>query len=172
MTRHDAAPIRRGAALSACGRYRWALTRTWYDRAATAVFVMLNPSTADAHRDDPTIRRCIGFARREGCGGILVVNRYAWRSTSPADLLAARLRGEDIEGKLCAVWMRIALHAAATSGGPVIAAWGAHPLAAEPLPPLHDPPGGWKCLGATKSGAPRHPLYVRADAPLVPWVSP
>ena len=59
---------RSGAIISACGQYRYHLWRRWDELLPTMVWVMLNPSTADATEDDPTIRRCIGFAKREGCG--------------------------------------------------------------------------------------------------------
>jgi hypothetical protein len=78
----------RGATLSDCGRYRYRLWRRWAD-GPTVLFVMLNPSTADADVDDPTIRRCIGFARSWGAGALEVVNLYAWRATQPAELKAA-----------------------------------------------------------------------------------
>ena len=173
MTRANAPTMHRSAELSGCGRYRWLLSRAWDNALPIAVFVMLNPSTADAEQDDPTIRRCIGFARRGGCGEIVVINRYTWRATSPRDLLDAHRRGVDVAGEWRDSGYLYARLAVAMFGGPFIAAWGAHPLAAEPLPASWpDPPGGWKCLGVTKSGAPRHPLYVRADEPLVPWVSP
>lgn len=156
--------MKRSAVLSACGRYRYSLEREW-GLGPRALFVMLNPSTADAEVDDPTIRRCIAFARREGCGSLEVVNLYALRATDPRELEAAtrRLAGR---GRINSDAIRRAMH---RSSGPWVAAWGAHPLAAAEVPHL---PCGFRdravCLGKTKGGAPRHPLYVRADAPLVP----
>ena len=70
------------AIISPCGRYRYRLDRRWGD-GRTMGFIMLNPSTADAENDDPTIRRCIGFAKREGCDAIAVVNLYALREGRP-----------------------------------------------------------------------------------------
>ena len=75
------------AVLSECGLYRYRLDRRWAD-GPTCGFIMLNPSTADAEVDDPTIRRCIGFAKREACGALIVVNIYPLRATKPADLWA------------------------------------------------------------------------------------
>lgn len=81
--------MKSSALMSQCGRFRYVLTREWDDYLPTVAFVMLNPSTADAVTDDPTIRKCIGFATRLGFGGLAVVNLYAYRATKPADLRAA-----------------------------------------------------------------------------------
>ena len=150
----------RTAAFSDCGLYRYSLTRRWAD-GPRALFVMLNPSTADATADDPTIRRCISFARREGCGAIEVVNCYALRSTSPA---ALRMSAIDIVGP----HNRQAVEAALQYAARVICAWGAHPVESSPVPALLAEADRW-CLGVTADGSPRHPLYVRADAPLLRW---
>ena len=77
------------ARLSDDRRYRYLLVRRWDNTLPDATFVMLNPSTADERDDDPTIRKCIGFAKRWGCGGIKVVNLYAFRATNPRDCFAA-----------------------------------------------------------------------------------
>lgn len=77
------------ATISPCGKYRYALSRTWDSALPKMGFVMLNPSIADADIDDPTIRKCVGFAKRGSCGGINVVNLFAFRSTDPADLRKA-----------------------------------------------------------------------------------
>jgi len=79
----------RTATISECGQYRYLLTRTWDAKLRPMVFIMLNPSTADADIDDPTIRKCIGFGRRLGFGGIEVLNLFAYRATKPADLRRA-----------------------------------------------------------------------------------
>jgi len=151
--------VQSDALLSPCGTYRWWLSRTW-GAAAPMVFIGLNPSTADASLDDPTIRRCIGFARREGCGGLVMLNLFALRSTDPVLLYpAANPVGTDNDR-----------HIRERAVGTVVAAWGAHPLAAaraKEVQALLTVP--LLCLGTTKDGSPRHPLYVRADAPLLPW---
>ena len=77
-----------GALLSSCGTYRYRLWRYWHTEREPLIFIMLNPSTADAMQDDPTIRKCIGFAKRLGFGGIEVVNLFAYRATDPRDLRA------------------------------------------------------------------------------------
>lgn len=152
------------AVISHCERYRYVLTRTWDPALPVLVFCMLNPSKADAAQDDPTIRRCMGFAKREGCGGIAVVNLFAWRSPDPDKLpiLDTEASGPDNDR-----------HVAETSTDRrVVVAWGAHrsahPFVVLPfLERLRDSAASVHCLGTTKSGAPRHPLYVRGDAPLV-----
>ena len=151
--------IKTDALLSPCGRYRWWLSRTWGD-APPLVFIGLNPSTADASQDDPTIRRCIGFARREGCGGLLMLNLFAFRATDPAQLhCVADPVGPENDVTLVNM-----------ARGRVVTAWGAHPAAfsrAAAIRSLVSAP--LLCLGTTKDGSPRHPLYVRADEPLRPW---
>ena len=152
------------AVISPCGHYRYVLTRTWDTELPVLVFCMLNPSTADAEKDDATIRRCMGFARREGCGGIAVVNLFAWRATKPDKLpiLDTEKSGPDNDH-----------HVAETCRGRrVIIAWGAHhsahPHVVLPfLDLLRAEAASIHCLGTTKSGAPRHPLYIRGDYPLV-----
>jgi len=124
---------------------------------------MLNPSTADANVDDPTIRRCIGFAKREGCGGLVVVNLYAYRATNPDDLLKAinPIGSPETEIHLN--------KAVAEIDGPLIAAWGAFTVrGAHPAYWIKQRYGDrLMCLGRTKDGHPRHPLYLSNDAPLV-----
>jgi hypothetical protein len=83
--------VKSGAELSACRTYRYRLWRQWDADLAPVVWVMLNPSTADESADDPTIRKCIGFAQRWGYGGIEVVNLYAYRSPDPRQLKKGEL---------------------------------------------------------------------------------
>lgn len=156
--------VRKDAAISECGRYRYTLHRWWGDGPRLA-FVMLNPSTADAELDDPTIRRCVGFARRDGFSGIRVFNLYAFRATKPADLWKAdEPTGGDLNDDLLReVWLQ-AKHQ------PVIAAWGVNAKVDRVAEVM-----SWRgsehlfALGLTKDGAPRHPLYLRGDATLVPF---
>jgi hypothetical protein len=152
------------ARISECGLYRYTLTRRWAD-GPTCVFVMLNPSTADANKDDPTIRRCIHFAKREGCGALHVVNLYAFRATKPADMVNA----VDPEGPMARKYLIDAAEMARDSGGPVIAAWGAHWMAADRGKEVRGIIGAMQCLGTTKAGHPRHPLYVQGVQPLEDW---
>lgn len=156
----------RQAVISECGRYRYGLRRQWFGVGPRALFIMLNPSTADAELDDPTIRRCIGFARRFGCSGVDVVNLYAWRATKPADLWTA----DDPVGPKNDEWLTRAFRAARLLDAPVVAAWGAHARPGRVAEVLSLPYADrLQALGVTKAGAPRHPLYLRADADLTPW---
>ena len=153
-----------GAAFSRDGRYRYRLWRRWDRSRPTIAFCMLNPSTADASRDDPTIRRCIGFARDWGYGGIEVVNIFGLRATDPRDLRSAH----DPVGPRNDAFM---LRAAALS--PVVIAWGVHGAlrgrGAEALSLLATRTR-LLALGRTRSGAPRHPLYLRRDADAMEYV--
>ena len=153
------------AAFSDCRSYRWWLTRIWDHSADLLVFIMLNPSTADASTDDPTIRRCVGFARRLGHGGICVVNLYVFRATSPRRLAGA----SDPVGSQTDFWLTYA----AARARKVVCAWGANAKfrrgrTGDVLKLLRGHPS-LMCLGRTKDGQPRHPLYVRADQPLMEY---
>lgn len=157
------------AALSDCGTYRYRLTRRWAE-GPTCSFIMLNPSTADANLDDPTIRRCIGFAKREGCGGLVVVNLFALRATDPKELT----RHPFPVGPEWRHWLDATL---AEIDGPLIAGWGAQNGIAAQVETTRQAlnAAGRKamCLGKTADGSPRHPLYVKGDQPLVQlWAYP
>ena len=155
------------AVMCECGRYRYVLRRDLGELAprhdGSVVWVMLNPSTADASQDDPTVRRCIGFTRAWGYGSLAVLNLYAFRATDPRIMraMSADVRvGPDNDAWIARV---------VAEGALVVAAWGAHAewsrareVAAIIGRPLH-------CLGVTGDGHPRHPLYVRADTPPVPF---
>lgn len=158
------------AAFSPDRRYRYALGRGWNAEAPWFVAVGLNPSTADASQDDPTVRRLLAFARRERCGTLLLVNAFALRATDPLDLVAAIRRGQDPVGPHNNEVISIAARAPMLAR--VVAAWGApprkelrHRLRAMVAWPRR---GRWECLGQTKGGHPRHPLYLPATASIVP----
>ena len=156
------------AVISPCGRYRYRLDRQLVEpdpehQMPTALFIMLNPSTADDVLDDQTIRRCITFAQREGCDRLTVVNLFALRSTNPAALeTAADPIGPENDAYLA--------QAIQGHSGIVIAAWGAHAIARARGEALNAKYGPFLCLGTTLGRAPRHPLYVRADHPLERYI--
>lgn len=137
------------------GQYRYFLTREWDADKPRVCFIMLNPSVADAERDDPTIRRCIGFARAWGAGSLEVVNLFAYRATDPEQLLTAA----DPIGPENDAYIAKAVKRASQ----VIVAWGAHAAAYKErraicvLDSLVSP----LCLDITKEGYPRHPLYIK-----------
>jgi hypothetical protein len=160
------------AVISTCGTYRYLLTRPaprgldfTLPVCATALFVMLNPSTADSDVDDPTIRRCKAFAYRWGCAGIAVVNLYGLRSPSPAALW----NHDDPVGPDNDMWLRITAREHET----VVFAWGAN-AKKDRVREVYEIFQGTRhrqirCLGTTQDGSPRHPLYVKGDQPLIEW---
>lgn len=168
----ETSKIVRDASMSRCGRYRWTLTRCWDFHAPWCGWIMLNPSTADHREDDATIRRCMGFARAWGYGGITVLNLFALRATNPQEL---RTHPQPIncQGQIEAYDRLLVEHGTDSVLPLMIAAWGAHGslyrrsdhvvwLFRQAGVRLH-------CLGTTKDGHPRHPLYLPADTPLVPF---
>ncbi len=155
----------KSAFLSPCLTYRYRLTRTWSDYNRLLGWIMLNPSTADDSMDDPTIRKCMKFARRWGYGGITVVNLFAHRSTDPKNLRKVISPiGPENDREIVAMAQGITT---------IVAAWGSlkrwHSGIAradvvrklvEGIRPLH-------CLGWSDGDYPRHPLYMRDDSPLL-----
>ena len=144
--------IVREAVFSDCGYYRYSLSRTWEPDRPKVMFVGLNPSTADAEKDDPTIRRCMGYARDWGYGGVLVLNLFAYRATDPRDLLRARLPVGEKNDHYLAYSQR--------GAELVIAAWGNHGThmnRARMVVPLFK---RLYYLRLNASGEPAHPLYL------------
>jgi hypothetical protein len=170
LVEHDAeiAPTRT-AVLSPDRAYRYALTQEWNIDAPAATFIMLNPSTADALNSDATMRRCIGFARRWGCGGVLLVNAFALRSRDPAALRGHPNPVGDHNDRVLASVVEN------SPTGPVVTAWGADPTMASSgrgdhiVALLHSVGVEPRCLGRTKAGNPRHPLFVAGDTELLPY---
>lgn len=160
---------RSSAVLSDDRHYRYRLTRTWDTEKPRLAWVMLNPSTADETEDDPTIRRCIGYAKDWGYGSILVGNLFALRTPEPSEL------GNDPNpvGEENNRHLRLIANDAAK----VMVAWGAsysdNGLGAVRRPfvtsLLEEVVGTVYCLGTTKDGHPVHPLYQPADAEPEPF---
>lgn len=158
----------RSAKVSACGRYRWTLSR-WWGNGSRVCWIMLNPSTADASVDDPTIRRCIQFSRSRGYSGLTVVNLYPFRSSSPDECRAwadYEKNGPDWYARDAILFTNLPLVVRTAKAAPlVIAAWGAAPWARDfgeyvreqiqegvaPYPAIH-------CLGVTALDDPKHPM--------------
>lgn len=157
-----------GAVFSECENYRYALWREWNAEDPMLMFIGLNPSTATHEADDPTIRRCKRFAKDNGYGSLAMLNLFAFRATKPADMLSA----DDPIGLLTDQYLQ-EFHERA---GRTVAAWGTHGSRydrrdwwvsrLERIGPnakaRHLGEDFW-CLGTTKDGHPRHPLYVPAD---------
>jgi len=147
------------AEISPCGLYRWWLQRRWAD-GPIVCFTMLNPSTADAEQDDPTIRRCIAFAQAWGFGALSVRNLFPFRATDPDELRRAVVRGVDIRGGQRGE----SELAAAGTADLIVAAWGSYrcETAADRFCRLTDPCPLW-CIDVTRKGCPVHPLYQSAQ---------
>lgn len=156
--------IRRDAAMSEDGVYRWNLYRRWWhppQPQSIVTWIMLNPSTADAQVDDPTIRRCIAYSERWGHSALRVVNLFALRSTAPALLRTAA----DPVGPVnddAIMW-------AVRQASLVMAAWGTHGAYMNRdknvRAMLRTAGVEVHCLGVSRAGYPLHPLYQRADLP-------
>ena len=143
-------------------KYRYALRRSWEEQQPFCLFIGLNPSTADETNDDPTIRRCIGFAKDWGYGGLYMANLFAFRATKPKDM---KLEYDSIGIENNEWLLRLSERVVRT-----IAVWGIG--------------GGYKnrdkevvklipnmfCLGTTKHGFPKHPLYLNKNTKLLLYI--
>lgn len=156
------------AELSEDGLYRYRLTRSWGPGLDGVMWVMLNPSTADASVDDPTIRRCMGFSQRWGYSYMVVLNLFALRTPDPRNLWVAddplgpensRYLAEDLEiaEKVVVAW-----------GGGIPREW-IPVVVGSFLSLASDMDQELWCLGKTVSGAPKHPLYLPGDTALQLW---
>lgn len=159
-----------GAEFSPCGKYRYALWRIWDDSKPKVMFIGLNPSTADATQDDPTIRRVKAFARDWGFGGVYMLNLFAYRSTDPKALLTCEFpigsRNDHFLGEI-----------AAKCDYNIVFAWGSHPLVKYRGEYVADRFARAICLKKTKGGHPSHPLYIPSNTQPIhfatgePWVN-
>lgn len=160
-----------GAVISDDGRFRTRLWRIWDPELPRVLWLMLNPSTADAEKNDATILKTIAFTRAWGrFGGIEVCNLYAYRTVSPAALKAARYP----VGPQNDATIRALMQVTTESTGIVMAAWGAHAQPNRALDvytdaqilgvPLYH-------LGLNKNGSPKHPLYLPLDTERQEWIT-
>lgn len=147
-----------GAIFSECGWYRYQLWRMWDASRRKVLFVMLNPSTADERKDDPTVRRCIGFARRWGYGGLFVGNLFAWRATDPLDLIAASA-DHDIVGPVNDNHLK----RMAIQSERIVLAWGNHGRMNDRGKQVSAMFPEAECLDVTAYMQPKHPLYLRKE---------
>ncbi len=161
----EPAYVHQGATFSPDRAYRYGLWRVWDEARPRVGFVMLNPSTADETKLDPTLRRVLGFAQAWGFGGFEVANIFALRSTDPKALYGAEDPvGPENDAQLDAFAARCAK---------VVAGWGVHGRLlwrgdavqrrfANAGRPLH-------VLKLSQGGHPMHPLYLPGALTPVPW---
>lgn len=161
----------KSAIISKCGNYRYLLRRIWGEGDKMISFVMLNPSTADSFEDDPTIRRCIGFAQKWGFSGMYILNLFAYRSTDPKELLKV----DDPIGESNQMY----LSDYTSISEMIVLAWGNYsiveklkskfpeysPYVRNKKPELH-------CLGQNIKGDPKHPLYLKKDLKPINYKKP
>jgi len=161
--------VKKSAVISACGLYRYELRREWDDSLPPYVSGMLNPSKADGEIDDPTIIRNWRRAEANGYGSLIVWNLGAGRATDPRDWKSM----PDPIGPENDAYIRRILAECRARQGLAVVGWGAHgtfmgrykeagKIATEIGIPLH-------CLGVTKDGQPKHPLYIATAQPFVEW---
>ena len=156
-----------GATFSPDRTHRYSLSRDWDGGKKKLAVIGLNPSTADETKNDPTVTRCITRARDLNMGGLLMLNIYGFRATDPDEMWQAA-EWVDIEGH----GNRRAFRGIGECGM-VIAAWGAHGLRNGQCERVM----GWLreegvepyCLGVTRTGMPRHPLYIRRNFVPIPY---
>lgn len=141
--------------------YRYVLWRRWDKAKNYAVFIGLNPSTADEKEDDPTIRRCIRFASDWGFGGLAMINLFGFRATDPADMKSAT----DPVGPLNDRHINTVIDRA----GIVIAAWGTHGSFRNRGSIVRSMVAGLHVLKLTKNGYPAHPLYLPKTLKPIRW---
>ncbi len=177
VTRGD---VHSWATFSPCLTYRYALARLWdsEDPGDTPrpllVAVCLNPSTATHDVTDHTLEKLCKYARREGSGGLVLGNAFAWRSRHPSDLREAIQRGDDPIGPHNDVVLRLLGHispAMVLVGGWGSPKWACLRSRLQTVRLMR--PGGrtWRCFARNKDGHPQHPLYLPDDAPLLPLVA-
>lgn len=163
--------IYKSAVFSPCRTWRYVLNRRW-DLRPVAMFIGLNCSTADETQDDPTVRRCIGYAHAWGYGGLVMTNLFAFRATDPRVMKVA----SDPVGPSNDQHLRVAAISVVSEGGIVIAAWGNHGAyqgrsreVVELMGRIVAPKIKLMCLRVTKAGQPQHPLYLPKDLGPVPF---
>ena len=151
----------RSANFSPCRTYRYALWRRW-GRGDYAMFIGLNPSTADEKSDDPTIRRCVGFAKSWGYGALCMANLFAYRATDPTEMKRA-IDPIGVENDFRLIEL-------AKGAAVVVAAWGTHGEHKRRDQSVRLLVPNLQYLRLTKDGHPSHPLYLPADLQPQPWL--
>jgi len=154
------------ATYSDCETYRYSLFRRWGD-GPTMAFIGLNPSTATEYQDDPTVGRCVRRAERLGFGGMVMLNIFAFRATDPKVMKAV----DDPVGEANDETIQGVCESVVQDGGTILACWGTHGTHHDRETRMIEILDGIpvQCLGQTKAGHPKHPLYLRNDQPLELW---
>jgi hypothetical protein len=156
--------VEKSADFSKCGKYRYCLSRIWDKDKPKVLFVMLNPSTADSEKDDPTIRRCVNYAKQWGFGSLYVVNLFAFRATNPEQLLKA----ESVVGVDNKKWLK----KMSIFADLVVGAWGNREIINKisqkaeynDYMPLHSIKKPLHFLELSKDMlTPKHPLYLKKN---------
>lgn len=157
---------------SKCGRYRYILSRLWnmVEDPRLILWVMLNPSTADDVENDPTVSRCIGFSKRDGFDGLIVCNVFALRATDPAEMINdPNPVGPDNDKAIMESLDRCEAVVLAC-GNIVNGVWGGAVRFRALVKAIRRESHVPLCLGTNQTGLPKHPLYVKGDTPLVPYI--
>lgn len=165
-----------GATFSDCEKYRYDLWRYWAPYGKLFIVVGLNPSTADHKLNDRTISKCIKFAKREDCSGLVMLNLYAYRSTDPDNLFHQQDPIGPDNDSIIKEWFKFS-----ESGSILVGAWGSHhsivqsrlnailkidtARALRRVRPAHQV---MLCFAKNQDGNPKHPLYVKGNTPLIP----
>jgi len=157
--------IIRNAIISPCKRYRYQLERSWSaqtSRNSTVTFIGLNPSTADITKDDPTIRKCMAFAKAWQFKKLFMVNLFSWRATNPNELMEAKNPIGSLNDKY--------LDEAVSRSTLVVACWGEYGTFMGRSDDVRGRyPRRLSCLSTNQSGEPTHPLYLPATLEPVKW---
>lgn len=160
----------KGAYFSPDRVYRYTLWRNWWlwDREPLkfVAFIGLNPSTADETQNDPTVTRCINYARHWGFDGMVMLNIFGYRATDPREM---KKHPEPIGEENNLIIIEICIIASM-----VVCCWGNHGAHNNRADKVLQFLGNKNIknvyhLGLTKQGQPKHPLYLRADLEPVKW---
>lgn len=157
--------MHKGAILSSCKKHRLQLWREWDFNLPKVLFIMLNPSTADHEQDDPTLRRCIDFAKQWGYGGLYIGNLYSLRAADPKTLVkVSKFNHRDNHKHIVSIAQQCQL---------VVCAWGNYPIIKKlgtPLNILKQLNQKLHCIDLSKTGTPKHPLYLKKSLTPIPFV--
>jgi hypothetical protein len=159
--------MKRDAEFSSCGSYRYSLSRVWDESLPAVLFIMLNPSSADGTKDDPSIRRCISYAKDWGFGSLFVGNLFALKSTKPAGLLDSKdPTGAENQKSLLKMTRQCKLIICAWGNGPTLKKLSAYSPEYLVQKNLNNK---LYCLTLSLDGIPCHPLYLPKHLEPIAW---